>query len=78
MAVFFSSLLPQFADPSFDALALHGLLFSAITFAWLAGYAVLLSLAGDYIRRRSVWRAIEAVTGTALVVLGVRLASEQR
>ena len=78
MAVFFSSLLPQFADPSFSALAAHGLLFCAMTFAWLVGYAVLLSLAGNYVRRRAVWRTIEAVTGAALVALGLRLASEHR
>lgn len=78
MAVFFSSLLPQFADPSFYSLAAHGLLFCAMTFSWLVGYAIVLSLAGNYVRRRSVWRTIEAVTGAALVALGLRLASEQR
>ncbi len=77
MAVFFSSLLPQFADPSFNALATHGLVFCAMTFAWLVGYAVVLSVARDYVRRRSVWRTIEAVTGAALVALGLRLASER-
>jgi threonine/homoserine/homoserine lactone efflux protein len=79
MGVFFSSLLPQFAgDATFAALALLGLVFCAMTFAWLVGYAVVLSLAGDYVRRRSVWRTIEAVTGTALVALGLKLAAEQR
>ena len=76
MAVFFSSLLPQFADASFYSLAAHGLLFCGLTFAWLVGYAAVLSAAGNWVRRRGVWRAIEAVTGAALVALGLRLASE--
>ncbi len=79
MAVFFSSLLPQFAgDARFASLALLGLVFCAMTFAWLVGYAFVLSLAGDWLRRRAVWRAVEAVTGAALVALGLKLAGEQR
>jgi threonine/homoserine/homoserine lactone efflux protein len=77
MAVFFSSLLPQFAEASFGSLALHGLLFCAMTFAWLVGYAVGLGWAGDRLRRGAVWRIIEAFTGAALVALGLRLASER-
>jgi len=77
MAVFFTSLLPQFAG-DFASLVAHGLVFCALTLLWLAGYAVAIALAGDYVRRRSVWRTIEAITGAALVALGLRLASEQR
>jgi len=78
MAVFFSSLLPQFSDASFGSLVLLGLVFSAMTFTWLLAYAIALSIAGNVVRRRAVWRSIEAVTGAALVALGLRLASEQR
>src|SRR5262249_52277499 len=78
MAVFFSSLLPQFSDASFGSLVILGLVFSAMTFSWLLAYAVALSLAGNFVRRRAIWRAIEAVTGAALVALGLRLAAEQR
>jgi len=77
MAVFFSSMLPQFAS-DFAGLVLHGLVFAALTLAWLVAYATLLSMAGDYVRRGSVWRMIEAITGAALVALGLRLASESR
>jgi threonine/homoserine/homoserine lactone efflux protein len=78
MAVFFSSLLPQFSDASFGSLACLGLIFCAMTFAWLLAYAVAISLAGDFVRRRAIWRTVEAVTGAALVALGLKLASEQR
>lgn len=80
MAVFFSSLLPHFAGDgtaTFASLALLGLVFCAMTFAWLVAYAVVLSLAGSWVRRRSVWRTIGAVTGAALVALGLRLAVER-
>jgi threonine/homoserine/homoserine lactone efflux protein len=55
-----------------------GLVFCAMTFIWLTAYAIAIERAGDYVRRRSVWRAIEALTGAALVALGLRLAAEQR
>jgi len=78
MAVFFSSLLPQFSDATFVSLASLGLVFAAMTFAWLLGYAIAISLAGDFMRRRAIWRTVEAITGAALVALGLRLAGEQR
>jgi threonine/homoserine/homoserine lactone efflux protein len=78
MAVFFSSLLPQFSDASFGSLAFLGLVFSAMTFVWLLAYAIALSMAGAFVRRRAIWRSIEAVTGAALVALGLRLATQQR
>jgi threonine/homoserine/homoserine lactone efflux protein len=77
MAVFFGSLLPQFGD-SFPALLGLGLLFCALTMAWLSAYAVALALAGDALRRPRVRRALDAITGTALVALGIRLAAADR
>jgi threonine/homoserine/homoserine lactone efflux protein len=77
MAIFFSSMLPQFAD-DFAGLAAHGLLFGGLTLLWLSCYAWLVSSARDFMRRRSIWRAIEAAMGAALVGLGLRLASEQQ
>ena len=73
MAVFFTSLLPQFGA-SFAALLALGLLFCAMTLAWLAAVAC----AGGVLRRPRVRRAIDAVTGTVLVALGIRLAGEPR
>jgi threonine/homoserine/homoserine lactone efflux protein len=81
MALFFTSLLPQFAPasgPAFAWLLALGLLFCAMTLAWLTGYAVAVARAGDVLRRPKARRAIDAVTGTLLVALGLRLAAEQR
>jgi threonine/homoserine/homoserine lactone efflux protein len=81
MAAFFPSLLPQFApggDASFFGLLALGLLFCALTLAWLTAYAFAVAKAGDLFRRPKIRRAIEGVTGAVLVALGVRLATTQR
>jgi threonine/homoserine/homoserine lactone efflux protein len=80
MAVFFTSLLPQFAPggrPSFATLLALGLLFCAMTLGWLAAYAAVVARAGDVLRRVGVRRAIEVVTGLALLGLGARLGLER-
>ena len=76
MAVFFPSLLPQFAH-SFGALLALGLVFAAMTLVWLSGYALVVARAGDFLRRPRVRRAIDAIVGVVLVAFGVRLASER-
>jgi threonine/homoserine/homoserine lactone efflux protein len=81
MAAFFPSLLPQFApggDASFFGLLALGLLFCAMTLVWLTAYSLAVAKAGDLFRRPRIRRAIEGVTGTVLVALGVRLATTQR
>jgi threonine/homoserine/homoserine lactone efflux protein len=76
MAIFFSSLLPQFAD-SFAGLLVLGLVFAAMTVAWLSAYAVAVAKAGDVLRRPPVRRVIDAVVGAVLVAFGARLATER-
>jgi threonine/homoserine/homoserine lactone efflux protein len=78
MAVFFTSLLPQFGGTSFFGLLFLGLLFCSMTVAWLACYAVAVARAGDFFHRRRIRHTLEAVTGTVLVALGLRLAAEHR
>jgi threonine/homoserine/homoserine lactone efflux protein len=76
MAVFFTSLLPQFGS-HFAGLALLGLVFSAMTFVWLACYAVAVARMGGLLSRARVRRALDAATGAVLIALGVRLATER-
>ena len=76
MAVFFTSLLPQFGSSFWSLLAL-GLLFCSLTLVWLTAYSVAVARAGDLLRRRRVRRALDAVTGTLLVAFGLRLAAER-
>lgn len=76
MALFFTSLLPQFAPhgASFAQLAALGLLFCVTTLLWLSGYALVVARLGDILRRSRVRRALDAVTGAVLVAFGARLA----
>jgi threonine/homoserine/homoserine lactone efflux protein len=82
MAAFFTSLLPQFgttdAGPSFWLMLGLGLTFCLMTWLWLVLYAGVVHRLGDALRRSGVRRAIEAATGTVLVALGLRLATEQQ
>jgi threonine/homoserine/homoserine lactone efflux protein len=77
MAVFFPSLLPQFAH-SFGALLALGLVFAAMTLVWLSAYALVVACAGDFLRRPRIRRAIDAIVGVVLVAFGLRLGSEAR
>mgnify|MGYP003288989036 CR=1 FL=1 len=77
MAVFFTSLLPQFGG-SFAALLALGLAFCTMTFVWLTAYAFAVAKAGDVLRRPAIRRAFDAVLGAVLVALGLRLATDRR
>jgi threonine/homoserine/homoserine lactone efflux protein len=76
MAVFFTSLLPQFGTTFWTMFPL-GLCFAALTLAWLAAYAVAVARARVLLRRPQVRRVLDAVTGLALVAFGARLATER-
>jgi threonine/homoserine/homoserine lactone efflux protein len=76
MAVFFTSLLPQFAS-SFAGMLSLGLLFAALTLSWLSLYALAVARASGLLRKTRVRRALDAVTGLALVALGLRVAAER-
>jgi threonine/homoserine/homoserine lactone efflux protein len=78
---FFTSVLPQFAPEgggAFFVMLALGLLMCTMTIIWLTAYATVLARAGDFMRRPRVRRTIEGIAGTALVALGLRLATEER
>ena len=64
-------------EETFSALMRLGAVFAMMTFAWLALYAAVVARAGDILRRQSIRRSIEAVTGTLLIGLGLRIATER-
>jgi threonine/homoserine/homoserine lactone efflux protein len=82
MAIFFSSLLPQFVAHGsggwdfFVASMQLGLAFSAMTFAWLSLYAIVIAKMGSALRVSPIGRVLDAVMGSVLVGLGVRVAME--
>jgi len=81
MAVFFTSLLPQFAPPSgprFATFLALGLCFCAMTAAWLTAYAFAVARAKTVFERPRVRRVVDGLTGAVLVALGLRLASGER
>ena len=81
IAIFYSTFLPQFIGPGDPALLLSILLASVhIGFGliWLTGYAWLLDRAVTAFKSSRVRRVLDAVTGTVLVALGLRLAAERR
>jgi threonine/homoserine/homoserine lactone efflux protein len=81
IAVFFTSLLPQFVHghgSAFAALLLLGVTFAALTLLWLAAYALAVGHASGILRRAAVRRALDRFTGLVLIGFGVRLAFEHR
>jgi threonine/homoserine/homoserine lactone efflux protein len=77
VGVFYVALLPQFIPAGSSALAV-GLLLAAVhallTALWFALLIGLASVLSRWLRRPGTVRAIDGVTGTALVGFGVRLA----
>jgi threonine/homoserine/homoserine lactone efflux protein len=81
IAVFYSTFLPQFIDAGDPALLVSMLLAGihiALGLAWLSLYAWLLDRAVTAFKGSRVRRALDALTGTVLVGLGLRLAAERR
>jgi threonine/homoserine/homoserine lactone efflux protein len=81
IAVFFTSLLPQFvshgSSTAVDLLAL-GAVFNLIGIAWLTVYALAAARGRALLQRPRVRTALDYVSGLVLVGLGVRLALERR
>lgn len=81
IAVFFTSLLPQFAGthgPIAARLLLLGGLFNCLGLAWLVSYAVLAARGRDLLSRPRVQRVLQRISALVLIALGVRLALEHR
>jgi threonine/homoserine/homoserine lactone efflux protein len=77
LAVFFTTLLPQFIspdDPYVVKSVLLAVLFIAIGLAWLTVYVLIV----DAVARSRAFRiVVEAISGVVLVALGVRLAVDR-
>jgi threonine/homoserine/homoserine lactone efflux protein len=81
IAVFYSTFLPQFIGPGDPALPISMLLAGvhiALGIVWLSLYAWLLARAVEAFKGSRLRRALDALTGTVLVALGLRLAAERR
>jgi threonine/homoserine/homoserine lactone efflux protein len=80
-AVFFPSLLPQFASsegtPALTLLAL-GAVFAVLTLGWLCAYACAIARFRHALLQPRVRRALDLVTGACLVGFGCKLAFAER
>jgi threonine/homoserine/homoserine lactone efflux protein len=77
--VTFLSLLPQFVpdgSPAMPRTLLLALIVMALALVWFQTVALLVDRLGPWLRRPRTARTIEAVTGTALTVLGLGLVLE--
>jgi threonine/homoserine/homoserine lactone efflux protein len=79
VAVFFTSLLPQFVSREASLLTLLslGVIFAAITFSRLSLYTFVAARAGDFLRRPAIRRSLDATMGAVLIAFGVRLAADR-
>ncbi|MEU4405476.1 LysE family transporter [Streptosporangium sp. NPDC023963] len=80
-AAFMIAFYPQFvpADrPLFSTTALLALLQVAVEIALYLALAAVVGRAGAWFRRPVVRRRLEAVSGTVLIVLGLRMAAATR
>ncbi len=81
IALVYTTLIPQFVDHGGSEVPQTFLLagiFVAMGLAWLTGFALLVAEIGVLLKRSSVRRVVNAVAGTMLTALGVRLAFERR
>jgi threonine/homoserine/homoserine lactone efflux protein len=80
-AVFFPSLLPQFAgregEPALTMVAL-GVVFALLTLGWLCAYACAIARFRDTLVKPHLRRALDLVTGAALIGFGCKLAFGER
>ena len=81
VALVFTTLIPQFVeagDPAVPQTLLLAAIFIGMGLVWLTSYALLVAKMGELLKRSIVRRVLNAVTGTVLTALGVRLASTDR
>ena len=79
IALFYTTFLPQFIGPGDPILMLSLAMASVhilLGLAWLSAYAWLLDRAVEAFKGSRVRRALDALTGTVLVALGIRVAAD--
>jgi RhtB (resistance to homoserine/threonine) family protein len=81
IAVFFTSLLPQFisrGEPVLAQFLILGAVMVLVGVVWLTGYALMAAKASGLLQRPRVKATLDRLTGVVLIGLGVRVATEHR
>jgi RhtB (resistance to homoserine/threonine) family protein len=79
IALFYTTFLPQFIRPGDPVLLLSigmATVHIVLGIVWLSAYAWLLDRAVDAFRGSRLRRALDALTGSVLVAIGIRVAAE--
>jgi threonine/homoserine/homoserine lactone efflux protein len=79
IALFYTTFLPQFIRPGDPVLLLSiamATVHIALGIVWLSGYAWLLDRAVDAFKSSRVRRTLDAITGSVLVAIGIRVAAD--
>jgi threonine/homoserine/homoserine lactone efflux protein len=79
IALFYTTFLPQFIRPGDPVLLLSIAMASvhiALGIIWLSAYAWLVDRAVETFKSSRIRRALDALTGTVLVALGIRVAAD--
>ncbi|HEX2627141.1 MAG TPA: LysE family translocator [Candidatus Limnocylindrales bacterium] len=80
-ALLFYTYLPQFVDstrPVLPQIAFLGAVHILVGLVWMSAYVLLVARAHRTLTRPSVRRRIEAITGAVIILLGLRVALDQR
>jgi RhtB (resistance to homoserine/threonine) family protein len=80
VAVFFLTFFPQFVDSgsnTFMPFLLMGLTYTGLTLAWFVFYVLLLDRIRAFMKRPKTQMVIEGITGSVLIVFGIKLALEK-
>lgn len=81
VAVFFLTFLPQFLEPggnTFLQFLIMGLIYAALTLIWFFMYVYLIHSVNIWMKKPSVQRAIQGISGVVLLGFGIKLALERR
>ncbi|MED0894705.1 LysE family translocator [Aneurinibacillus migulanus] len=81
VAVFFLTFLPQFLEPgsnTFLQFLIMGLTYAALTLIWFLMYVYLIHSINVWMKKPSVQRAIQGISGIVLLSFGIKLALERR
>lgn len=79
VGIFYTTFLPQFVEPANSVLAWTSLLVGlhlAVSIVWLAFYTSLVQQVKAALQKPPARRAIDWVTGTALVGIGARVSHD--
>lgn len=81
VAVFFLTFLPQFLEPgsnTFLQFLIMGLTYAVLTLIWFLMYVYLIHSVNVWMKKPSVQRAIQGISGIVLLSFGIKLALERR